>query len=153
MSPMGVVKEKGDKIRQIHDLTIEVGEGGSVNNTTKFNEVPEFLLGQVMNKILKRIAALRQKFPEAPILVQKMDLGAFRQIPVDPAGAAAFAYVVGGFVVVDLRLQFDWRGGWFGLAAGAIEHAQRNNEGDGGVYTIGGAGGRTREDCAAGWQR
>lgn len=36
VSPLGVVKEKGDKIRHIHDLTIEVGKGRSVNTTTKF---------------------------------------------------------------------------------------------------------------------
>lgn len=138
VSPMGVVKEKGDKIRQIHDLTVELGGGGSVNATTKFDEVPECLLGQVMNKILTRIVGLRKKFPSLPILVQKMDLkGAFRQIPVDPAGAAAFAYVFGEFVVVDLRLQFGWRGspGWFGLAAGAIEHAQCHTTKDTAVFT------------------
>eukprot|EP00752_Nemacystus_decipiens_P018513 g16598.t1 len=47
-SPMGVVKEKGGKIRHIHDLTIEVGKGGSVNSTTKFEEVPGLELGQIM---------------------------------------------------------------------------------------------------------
>lgn len=95
-------------------------------------------LGQVLNNVLTRVVGLRKKFPGVPILIQKMDLkGAFRQILTDPAGAAAFAYVVGEFVVVDLRLQFGWRGspGWFGLAAGAIEHAQRGTTEDSAVFT------------------
>ena len=44
------------------------------------------------------------------ILIQKMDVkGAFQQIGVNPAGAAAFGYVVARYVVVNMMLQFGWR--------------------------------------------
>lgn len=52
---------------------------------------------------------------------------AFRQLPEDPSGAPAFRYVVGDFLVVDLRLQFGWRRspGWWELAASMIEYVHR----------------------------
>ena len=83
----------------------------------------------LMNELLVRFLGLRRKCPKKRILIQKMDVcSAFRQIPVDPAGAPAFAYVLEDFLVADLRLQFGWRGspGWFGVVASAIEHARRN---------------------------
>lgn len=48
-----------------------------------------------------------------------------------------FAYVFGDFLVVDLRLQFGWRGSpdWFGLTAGAIEYAQCNTPAEEAVLT------------------
>ena len=57
-----------------------------------------------------------------------MDLkNGFRQVRVDPAGAAAFGYVLGDHLFVDLRLQFGWRGspGWWWVIASAIQQAQR----------------------------
>ena len=52
----------------------------------------------------------------------------FRQVPVDPDGAAAFGYVLGQYLIVDLRLQFGWRGspGLWRVISAAIQHAQRN---------------------------
>ena len=51
----------------------------------------------------------------------------FRKVPVDPDGAAAFGYVLGQYLIVDLRLQFGWRGssGWRGVISAAIQYAQR----------------------------
>ena len=52
---------------------------------------------------------------------------AFRQVPVDPDGAAAFGYVLGQYLIVDFRLKFGWRGSpeWWGVLSAAIQHAQR----------------------------
>ena len=54
---------------------------------------------------------------------------AFRQAPVDPAVAPAFGYVVGGRVVVDLRLQFTWGNspGFWGLVSSALEHSHTHS--------------------------
>ena len=48
---------------------------------------------------------------------------ALRQVGVDPAGAAAFGYVLGDHLFVDLRLQFGWKGipGWWGVIASSIQ--------------------------------
>ena len=45
--------------------------------------------------------------------------------PGDPVGVSPFGYVVGGSVVVDLRLKFGWRNrnDCWGLIASALEHA------------------------------
>ena len=55
---------------------------------------------------------------------------AFRQIPVDPDGAAIFGYVLGEYLFVDLRLQFGWRvsPGWWGVISAAMQHVQRNTK-------------------------
>jgi len=83
-----------------------------------------------MPEVLQRVLGLRVKFGDrARPLIQKMDVkNAFRQIPVDPDGAAAFGYVLGEYLFVDLRLQFGWRGspGWWGVISAAMQHAQRN---------------------------
>lgn len=50
---------------------------------------------------------------------------AFGHIPVDPLCAATFGFVVNGYVMVYLRLQFGWRNspGVWSLGASALEHA------------------------------
>ena len=132
VSPIGVVEER-EKIRIIHDMTFEHRdgeEGGSVNATTDWDEIPACALAGVMHEVLQRVLGLRVKFGDrARILIQKMDVkNAFRQIPVDPDGAAAFGYVLGRYLFVDLRLQFGWRGspGWWGVISAAMQHAQCN---------------------------
>ena len=73
---------------------------------------------------------MRAKFGDrARIHIQKMDvMNAFRQIPVDPDGTAAFGYVLGRYLFADLRVQFGWQGspGWWGVVSAAVQHAQRN---------------------------
>lgn len=64
----------------------------------------------------------------ARILIQKMiGKSAFRQMRLDPDAVSFFAYRLGQFVLVDIPLQFVWRGSpeWWGLVAGAIQDAQR----------------------------
>ena len=60
-----------------------------------------------MRDIFQRVLGLRAKYGDgARILMEKMDVNnAFGQIPVDPDGAAAFGYVLGRYLIVDLRLQ------------------------------------------------
>ena len=73
---------------------------------------------------------MRQKIGRlAHIAVSKIDVeDAFRQVPVDPAGAPAFGYVVNDLAVVDFRLQFGWRSspGFWGLMASALEHSHNH---------------------------
>ena len=119
ISPVGVVEEKA-KRRIVHDMTLggnrKRGERGSVNETTDWSKIPECALAEVMSDIVKRILGLRAKFGTGGrILTQQMDVkSAIRQIGVDPAGAAAFGYVIAYYIVVDMWLQFGWRGspGW-----------------------------------------
>ena len=51
----------------------------------------------------------------------------FRQDGADPAGAADFGYVLGEYLLMDMRLQLGWRGspGWWGVIASAVQQAQR----------------------------
>ena len=93
------------------------GHGGeSVNSTTDWDEIPACALAGVMHEVLQRVLGLRVEFGDrARILIQKMDVkNESRQIPVDPDGAADFGYVLGEYIIVDLSLQFGWRGspGW-----------------------------------------
>lgn len=63
----------------------------------------------------------------------------FRQLPVDPAGAPAFGYVVGdSSVTADLRLHFGWRDSprWWGLAASVIEHVRRQTTQDSAAHAF-----------------
>ena len=114
--PMGVVEGK-DKRRIVHDMK-ETGGSGSVNETTEWSKIPRCELSEVMKDIIKRILGLRAKLgTNRRILIQTMDAkSAYRQIGMDLAGAAAFGYVVAENVVVDMRLQFGWRGSpeWLG---------------------------------------
>ena len=129
---MGVV-DGNAKHRIVHEMTFggirEKGEGGPVNETTEWSKIHECELAEVMNDIVKRILRLRVKFSTGGrILIQEMDVNsAFRQIGVDPAGAAAFGYVVADYIAVDMRLQFGWRRSprWWWVVASAMQDAQR----------------------------
>ena len=83
--------------------------GGSVNATTSWDEIPACALAGVMREVLHRILGLKAKLGDrARILIHKMHVNnEFRQIPVDPDGGASFGYVLGRYLFVDLRLQFE----------------------------------------------
>ena len=125
VSPLGVVEEP--KFRIIHDLTFAAAGCTSVNADTDFNRAPECLLGHVLFDILSRIMFLRQLHGDGvEIFLSRVDVKqAFRQIPIDPSRAAAFGYVMGDLVVVDLRTQFGWRSspGFWSLFSSALEHS------------------------------
>lgn len=120
ISPLGVVE--GRKLRIIHDLTF-----AGVNGDTDFAAAPACELGHVLGDVCRRVLYLRQRHGAvARVMLCRIDVkDAFRQIPVDPQHAANFGFVLDGFVVVDLRLQFGWRNspGFWGLAASALEHS------------------------------
>ena len=65
------------------------------------------MLAGVMHEVLQSVLGLRVMFGDQErILIQTLDVkNAFRRIPVDPDGAAAFRYVLGGYRFVDFRLQ------------------------------------------------
>jgi len=125
VSPLGVVEEP--KFRIVHDLTFAAAGRTSVNADTDFAQAPECLLGHVLFDILSRIVFLPQLHgDEIEILLCRVDVkDAFRQILVDPSGAAVFGYVMGDEVVVDLRCQFGWRSspGFWSLFSSALEHS------------------------------
>ena len=70
-------------------------------------------------QIVRRMLELRDKLGRGRrVLIQKMDAkSVFRQVEVDPAGPVNFGYVLGEYLLVDLRLQFGWGGspGWWGV--------------------------------------
>lgn len=103
--------------------------GTPVNATTDWDKIPKCALSGVLDDVMLWILRLRSKLePLRCILVQKMGVkSAFRQVGVDPAGAANFGSIFRNFVVIDLRLQFRWRDspGWSGLLGSAAEHAQK----------------------------
>ena len=84
----------------------------------------------MINDIIRRILGLRAKYgTKRRTIIQTMDVkSTIRQIGVDPAGTAAFGYVVADYVVVDMRFQFRWRGspGWTRVVVSANHDDQRN---------------------------
>ena len=116
----------------IHDLTFaRAGDRSSVNDDTDFSSSPSCELGHVRQDVLLRVLFLRQKHaPTARIVFCPVDVKyAFRQVFVGPVGAPVFGCAMGGYVVVDLRLQFGWRSspGFWGLMASALEHAHTHS--------------------------
>ena len=93
------------------------------------DQIPECHLAGVIGQIISRMLGLRDRFGIGKrILIQKVDAKrVFRQVGVDLAGAANVGYVLGGYLFIDLRLQFGWRGspGWWGVTASVIQQAQR----------------------------
>ena len=63
-------------------------------------------------QIVKRMLGLRHKLGTGRIiLMQKLGVqSAFRQVGVDPAKAAFVGYGRRAYLIIDLRLQFGWRG-------------------------------------------
>ena len=130
VAPLAVVLEP--KFRIVHYLKFaRAGEGTSVNDDTMFSSAPTCELGSVLRDVLMRVLLLRQSHgADARIVLCRIDVkDAFRQVPVDPAGAPVFGYVAGGHVVVDLRLQFGWRTspGFWGSVASALENSQTHS--------------------------
>ena len=75
----------------------ETGGSGSVTATTGCHKIPKCDLSEVMNdNIIKRILGLRAKYgTKRRTIIQTIDVkSTIRQIGVDPAGTAAFGYVV-----------------------------------------------------------
>jgi hypothetical protein len=105
----GVLQERIDKFRIIHDLSAHYGDSTSVNEDTDFESAPPVRCGTVINDIITRLWQLRQRYTHLPIVIGKMDVtAAFRQVRAATSGIL-FGYVFGDVVVVDLRLQFGWR--------------------------------------------
>ena len=102
VSPVGVV-EKSEKIPIIHDTTFKQsdGHGGEVGKSDDGRERDSSVCacGGGARGFTENLR-VRVKFGDrARILIQTMDAkSAFRQIPVDPDGASAFGYVLGGIV-------------------------------------------------------
>ena len=127
ISPLAVVLEP--KFGIVHDLTFaRAGERTSINNDTIYSSAPTCELGSMLRDVLMRVLCLRQAHGRhARIALCRVDVkDAFRQVPVDPAGAPVSESVAGGHVVVDLRLQFGWRNspGFWGLVTSALEYSR-----------------------------
>jgi hypothetical protein len=128
VAPAGVIQERIDKYRVIHDLSTEkVGEA-SVNTKTNFDDAPPCGCGTVLLRLLLRIWQLRQQWPTKRMMLSKMDVtAAFRQLRVNTDGVL-FGYIYDDLGIIDLRLQFGWRSspGWWELINNALmwSHAQ-----------------------------
>ena len=81
---------------------------GRGNETTYWHQIQECYLVGVMGQMIKRVLGLRDKFGIGRrVLIQKMDVKSiFRQMAVDPAGAAKVGYVIGGYLFIDVSTQF-----------------------------------------------
>lgn len=98
-----------------------------VHKSTCVEDIPEVEPGTAMKEFLVRLMGLRATNPPERIFIHTLYVkSAFRQIPVDPAGASAFSYVVTD-LVVEHRLQVGFKGSlrWFALMASAIEDERR----------------------------
>lgn len=114
-SPLGDVLRKG-KHRIVHDLSFtgRMPDGTpdwSLNTLTDPSAVPACDIGDVFERFLLRIYKLRLRYPDAHIVLAKMDVkDAFRQLYFDPRLAPLFSYRWGSHVVIDLRMGFGWAG-------------------------------------------
>ena len=73
VSPVGVV-HKREKIRTIHDKTVERKDGhgdGSVNTTNDWDEIAACTLVGMMREIKQRILGLRAKFGDRARILEK----------------------------------------------------------------------------------
>ena len=72
-----------------------------------WHEIPACALAGVMHEVLQRVLGLKVKFEDRQrILIQTVDVqSAFRQMPEDPDGTAAFGYALGGYRFVDFDLR------------------------------------------------
>ncbi len=53
-APVRVVKESGASLRMIHDLTMELGNGGLVNLLSEPDEIPKGEMVKVLKEVLTR---------------------------------------------------------------------------------------------------
>ena len=93
----------------IRDLPFARADGrSSVDDDTYFSSTPPCELGHVASYVLLRVLFSRKKHgPIARTVLCRVDVkDAFRQVLVDPARAPVFGYSIGGYVVVDICLQF-----------------------------------------------
>ena len=109
VAPVGVLQQRADKFRVIHDYSAHLGEHISVNDRTLFELAPRCEIDKVFDNVVNRVWQCRQQWPVMPIMIQKCDVtSAFRQVAVNLDGTL-LGYMYGDNVIIDLRLQFGWR--------------------------------------------
>jgi hypothetical protein len=118
ISPIGVVDKAGTSppdMRLINEYSHP--DGAAVNDFTDRSHLPEITYNPPAD-IARRIFTLRRDHPYARILLMLGDVaGAFRHVPVHADHAHMFAFVIGGFLVIDLACGFGWCGSpaWYYL--------------------------------------
>lgn len=114
VSPVEVVDGR-ENIRIIHEMTFKRrdGNGGGVDECDdRLGRDPSVCPRGREAGGFTESPGLRAQIGNQPrILIKKMDANnAFRQVPVEPDRGAAFGYVLGQYLIVDLRLEFGWGG-------------------------------------------
>lgn len=115
IAPLIAVKQK-DKVRIVADYSREHRRADgtfepSVNSLTDRSRIPPTDIGDVFSSFLAAAYRLRLRYPHAHLVFRKIDVAdAFRQLRIHPSYAPLFAYAVGDWLVVDLRLTFGWAG-------------------------------------------
>lgn len=97
------------KLRFIRDLKFTApGTTSSVSKDTCFDAPSTCELGHVLWDPIFRALFLHQLGgPKQPVILCRFNVkDAYRQVQVDPKRAPKFAYGVGEFPIVDMRLQF-----------------------------------------------
>lgn len=123
ISPVGVVDKTGadpPDIRIINDFSYP--DGASVNDYTDRSHFPEISYNPPRD-IARRIYTLRRDHPYARILLMLGDVaGAFRHVPVHAEHVHMFAFIIDGYLVIDMACGFGWCGSpaWYFLPGALI---------------------------------
>lgn len=108
LSPIGVVDKAGNETRMINDYRFP--RGGSVNEFTDRSNFPTISYNPTRD-IAQRIHELRTAYRHEEVLLMLGDVsGAFRHVLVHEDAVYIFAFVVDGYVVIDLSCGFGWCG-------------------------------------------
>eukprot|EP00644_Phytophthora_capsici_P000691 jgi/Phyca11/109106/e_gw1.16.250.1 len=115
ISPVGVVDKDGTDIRIIDDYSFP--DGASINDFTDRSNLPVISYNPP-GDIARRIFELRRQYSNVRVLILLGDVsGAFRHVPICADHAHMFAFVIEGYLVVDLACGFGCCGSpaWYFL--------------------------------------
>lgn len=108
ISPVGVVDKDGTDVRIIDDYSFP--DGASINDFTDRSNLPVISYNPP-GDIARRIFASRRQYSNVRILILLGDVsGAFRHVTICADHAHMFAFVIEGYLVVDLACGFGWCG-------------------------------------------
>lgn len=131
ISPCHLVPKGKDGFRRIHNATALCNVFDSPNSVTDMDRMHPVQFMHAFDRVLARIYGLWLASPQSPVMLLCMDVkSAFRQLPVDPGYAFYFCYVVGAYLVLELRGCFGWRGtpAEFDLWPQAFQHRLRHSD-------------------------
>ena len=130
ISPWYLVPKGENEFRRIHNATATCNVFDSPNSVTDMDAMHPVQFMGAFDRILKRVYHMALANPESPVMLMVIDVkAAFRQLPIDPAYAPYFCYIVGSTLAIELRGCFGWRGtpAEFDLWPQAFQHRMRHS--------------------------